>query len=80
MRRASVVVLVVEGELVVVDRAVVRERGPHANGDVATADDLVHPQHVRLGIEGVQAALRVLAHLPGPVGLVDPVVVEVRLE
>src|SRR5439155_729751 len=53
LRRRAVVILVVVGELELVDGAVVRERRPHPDRDAAAADELVDAEHVHDGIDRV---------------------------
>ena len=74
------VVLVVVGELELVDGAVIGERRPHPHWNLATADQLVHSQDVYVGVDRVKRPLGVLAGAAGAIGLVDPVVVEVGLQ
>ena len=76
----AVVVAVVVGELEPDHGAVVGERRPHPHRHLAPADRLVDPQHVDVGVERVQAALRVLAGASLAEVLVDAVVSEVGLD
>jgi hypothetical protein len=84
LHRRRVVVGVVELERRPRDRAVVREVRPPADRHVhrlaLAAHDLVHAQHVDVGVDRVLVAARVVLHAALAVPHHDPVVVQVRLE